>query len=409
MVADRKVIALVPARGGSKSIPRKNIRLLGGHPLLAYSIAAGLQARHVDRTIVSTDDEEIAAIARDYQAEVPFLRPAHLAEDQTPDLPFLEHVLGWLQENENYIPDAVVLLRPTSPLRPPDCVDQAIELLFANPQADSVRGVVPSGENPYKMWKISDSGALDALMQGEFDEPYNMPRQELPLTFWQTGHIDAIRSSTILQKQSATGDVIWPLLLDPEYTVDIDTTTDWAWAEWRLANGGIPVVQPAPSVRSLPEPVKMLVLDFDGVLTDNRVWVHADGSEVIAAHRGDGWGIARLRDAGIKVVVISTETDPVVAARCQKLKIPCKQGVGDKAAVLRALLQDENIDPGQVVFAGNDVNDLPCFPIVACAVAVADAHPSVLAQADLILKQDGGHGAVRALADRILYERETEV
>ncbi|HEX9892352.1 MAG TPA: acylneuraminate cytidylyltransferase family protein, partial [Gemmatimonadales bacterium] len=139
-----RVLAIVPARAGSKSIPRKNIQLFAGHPLLAYSIAAGLQARQVARVLVSTDDEEIAERARDYGAEVPFLRPAQFAQDGTPDLPVFQHALGWLSEHEGYRPEIVVQLRPTSPVRPPDCVDRAVELLTAAPEADSVRAVVPA-------------------------------------------------------------------------------------------------------------------------------------------------------------------------------------------------------------------------------------------------------------------------
>ncbi len=152
------VLAIIPARGGSKSIPRKNIKPLAGHPLVAYSIAAALQAKCVTRTIVSTDDEEIAAVARQYGAETPFLRPAEFAQDHTTDLPVFQHALAWLAESEAYVPDIVVQLRPTSPIRPPDCVDQAVKILIEHPGIDSVRGVVPSGQNPFKMWRIDEEG-----------------------------------------------------------------------------------------------------------------------------------------------------------------------------------------------------------------------------------------------------------
>ena len=154
MVAKPEVLALIPARGGSKGIPRKNIRDFAGAPLIAYSIAAGLQSRHVTRVIVSTDDEEIAAVARMWGAETPFLRPAEFAQDDTTDLPVFQQALAWLAENENYHPDFVVQLRPTSPVRPVGLIDEAIELMLTNPQADCVRGVVPSGQNPFKMWQI---------------------------------------------------------------------------------------------------------------------------------------------------------------------------------------------------------------------------------------------------------------
>src|SRR5512138_2171489 len=138
-----EVLAIVPARGGSKGIPRKNIRLFAGYPLIAYSIAAGKQATMVSRVVVSTDDEEIAAVARDYGAETPFLRPGDLAADDTTDLPVFLHALEWLEQHEDYRPDLIVQLRATSPIRPPQLVDRAIQKLASHKDADSVRGVVP--------------------------------------------------------------------------------------------------------------------------------------------------------------------------------------------------------------------------------------------------------------------------
>jgi len=151
-----ETLALIPARGGSKGIPRKNIRDFAGYPLIAWSIAAAKQSESVTRVIASTDDEGIAAVARQFGAETPFLRPAAFAQDNTTDLPVFEHALEWLADHEGYQPDVVVQLRPTSPIRPRGLVDQAIEILLAHPDADSVRGVVPAGQNPHKMWRLPE-------------------------------------------------------------------------------------------------------------------------------------------------------------------------------------------------------------------------------------------------------------
>jgi N-acylneuraminate cytidylyltransferase len=241
-----EVLAIIPARGGSKGIPRKNIRLFAGFPLISFSIAAGLQAETVTRVIVSTDDEEIAEVARRYGAETPFLRPAELAQDRTTDLPVFQHALTWLAENEDYHPDVVVQLRPTSPVRPRDCLDNAVRLLLADPEADCVRGVVEAGQNPHKMWHIDrQTGRMRALLTVPgIAEPYNAPRQFLPPVYWQTGHIDAIRPAAILNKHSMTGDPILALVLDPHYTVDLDTLADWERAEWLVAKGGLDMVWP---------------------------------------------------------------------------------------------------------------------------------------------------------------------
>jgi len=404
MVSRPEVLAIIPARGGSKGIPRKNIRNFAGSPLIAYSIAAGLQAETVTRVIVSTDDEEIAAVARQWGAETPFLRPAELAQDQTLDLPVFQHALTWLAENENYHPDVVVQLRPTSPVRPRGCVDAAVNLLLDHPEADSVRGVVPSGQNPHKMWRVDpESGQMKPLMTVEgVAEPFNAPRQALPQTYWQTGHIDAIRPEVILKQNTMSGKTILPLHIDARFTVDIDNPFDWMRYEWLVWHAGLDMVEPGCTRRPLPEKVALVVFDFDGVMTDNRVWVDKNGREMVAAFRSDSLGAQIMMKAGVPALVLSTERNPVVAARCKKMKMEVVQGVDDKASALKAILSERGIDPRQVVYLGNDVNDLPCFPLVGCAVVVADAQPAALRQADLVLNRNGGYGAVRELCDLIL-------
>ena len=406
MVGRPEVLAIIPARGGSKGIPRKNIRDFAGFPLIAYSIAAAQQSDLVTRVIVSTDDEEIAAVARDFGAEVPFLRPEELARDETMDLPVFEQALRWLAEFEAYIPDLVIQLRPTSPVRPVGLIDRAVSELLAHPEADSVRGVVPAGQNPHKMWRIGADGRMQSLLAVEgIAEPYNAPRQKLPPVFWQTGHIDVIRPEIILEKHSMSGDVILPVLIDPEYTVDIDNLRDWARYEWLVRESGLPMISPGPQPRPWPETVSLVVFDFDGVMTDDRVWVNQDGLEFVAANRSDGMGINRLLAAGFKAVIISTETNPVVASRAKKLKLPYFHGVGDKASVLKTYLAQEAIPAEETIYVGNDVNDLPCFSLVACAVAVADAHPDVKRKADQVLAHAGGHGAVREVCDILLSRK----
>ena len=408
MVNQREILAVIPARGGSKGIPRKNIREFAGYPLIAYSIAAGLQAEQVTRILVSTDDEEIAQVAHDFGAEVPFLRPSELAQDGTPDLPVFEHVLDWLEDNEGYQPDFVVQLRPTSPIRPRGLLDRAIQILIDNPQKDSVRGVVPAGQNPYKMWQIDAQGELIPLLSlAHIKEPYNAPRQALPPVYWQTGHIDVIRLEVILEKRSMTGDRIMPVRIDPAYAVDIDTPKDWERYEWLVQDQDLDMIHPGRQPRTWPEKVSLVVFDFDGVMTDNRVWVNEEGEEFVAANRGDGMGIEQLLAAGIKAVIISTEPNPVVVARAKKIGLPYFHGVGDKAKVLTAYLEKIGIKPVETIYVGNDINDLPCFPIVACAVAVADAHASVRRKADKILKHKGGSGAVREICDILIRNQHS--
>lgn len=236
-------------------------------------------------------------------------------------------------------------------------------------------------------------------------EPYNAPRQILPPAYWQTGHIDAIRTTTITRKNSLTGNVVYPLVIDPRYTVDIDTPADWAKYEALVYQGGLEMVTPdGKRRRSIPRKIELVILDFDGVVTDNRVWTDQDGREMVAAYRSDSPRIGELRKNGIEVMILSSEPNTVVAARAKKMGVEAIHGVGmqDKGRVMREVLERKNIKAENVVYVGNDLNDLPCFEVAGWSVAVADAFPEVIQAADYVLSQSGGHGAVRELCELIL-------
>ena len=153
--------------------------------------------------------------------------------------------------------------------------------------------------------------------------------------------------------------------------------------------------------------VRLVVFDFDGVMTDNRVLVFEDGREAVACNRADGWGIARMREAGVSMMVLSTEANPVVAARCRKLAMPCFQAVGDKAVFLAQHLAQQHLDPAHVAFVGNDVNDLGCLRLVGLPVAVADSDPAVIRAVRWVLGRRGGDGAVREFCDQFLAWRQS--
>ncbi len=403
-----KILALIPARAGSKGIPGKNIRPFAGYPLIAWSIAAARQAELVTRVIVSTDDEEIAAVAREYGAETPFLRPVELAQDNTTDLPVFEHALKWLEDVESFRTDVIVQLRPTSPIRPRTMVDDAIRILRDNQDADCVRGVVPAGQNPFKMWRFEDEGKpLKPLLELDgIPEPYNAPRQVLPPVYWQTGHIDAIRVSTITQKHSLTGDVVYPLVIDPRYSVDIDTLSDWTKYESLVYSANLKIVSPGKARRPMPAHIKLIICDFDGVVTDNLVLTDENGRETAAASRSDSMHIHALREKGVETMILSSEPNVVVQARANKMGVEAIHGIGlqDKGRVLREVLEKKNIKAEHVIYIGNDLNDLPCFEIAGWSVAVADAYPEVLRAADFVLSRMGGRGAIRELCEIVLKQ-----
>lgn len=229
-----KVLAIIPARGGSRGIPHKNIVPLAGKPLFAYSVEHALGSRHIERTIVSTDDEEIARLAVSWGAEVPFMRPEELGGDEVLDLPVFVHALEWLDKHEHYRPDIVVHLRPTGPLRWVRQIDEAIDLLTGNPAADSVRSVSIPSQHPYRMFSIGKDGFLVPLMKTEYKEPFLLRRQDCPPVYWYNCVIDVTRRKTILEKGSMTGDHILPYIMDSRFIVDVDSPDDLLLAEAKI-------------------------------------------------------------------------------------------------------------------------------------------------------------------------------
>jgi CMP-N,N'-diacetyllegionaminic acid synthase len=216
-----EILALIPARGGSKSIPRKNILPVAGKPLIAYSIEQARAARHITRVIVSTDDEEIALVADEHGAEIPFMRPAEFAQELSPDIDVFRHALTWLRDRETYVPELVVHLRPTGPVRRVELIDEAIERMLAHPEADSLRSINSPIQTPYKMWRIEE-GYLRPLVTVEgLVESYCMPRQMLPAVYWQNGYVDIVRARIVLEESLMCGRTILPFITN-EPMLEID-------------------------------------------------------------------------------------------------------------------------------------------------------------------------------------------
>lgn len=220
-----KVLAVIPARGGSKGIKGKNLVPFKGKPLVAHSIEHALAAKCVDRVLVSTDSETIRDASLAAGAEVPFLRPAELSGDLVLDLPVFEHALDWLA-GQDYVPDLVVHLRPTTPHRNPGWIDEAVALLASRPDADSVRSVSPPEKHPYRMFSLDKDGFLDPIMKHEHEVPYLLRRQDLPPVYYYNCVIDVTRPATIRGKKSMTGNRIFPYMMNPDDVIDIDTPRD---------------------------------------------------------------------------------------------------------------------------------------------------------------------------------------
>jgi len=244
------VLALVPARSGSKSVPDKNVLSFRGRPLLAHSVEHGLQARNVDRVLVSTDSERYRELALAAGAEAPFLRPAALAGDRSTDLEVFTHALEWLERHEGYRPEACVHLRPTCPLRQVEDVERAVDFLLGDEAADSVRSVTAASHTPYKMWRLADEGTLRPLLESTIPEPYNLPRQELPVVYLQNAAVDVVRAR-VIRRGSMTGNRILAYVM--ERFQDIDDWQELAAAERDFVPGEMPTG-------------RTFAFDLDGVL-----------------------------------------------------------------------------------------------------------------------------------------------
>ncbi len=396
MSEPRRVLALIPARGGSKGIPGKNLALLAGKPLLAHTVEQARATPVIDRVVVSTDDDEIARCAREWGAEV-VRRPAELATDTASSESALVHALDHLRRKESYEPDLVVFLQATSPLRRADDVSRAIETL-EDEGADSLFSA--SGVHGF-VWR-RQGGRLAALT---YDPDQRPRRQEIGEDLLENGSIYLFKPWVLERHGNRLGGRIAVYEMDPLDSFQVDEPGDLELFERLLALRRAPPEASPEADRSLPDlaPIRLLVLDFDGVLTDNRVIVHQDGSESVRCDRGDGLGLELLRRGGrVEALVLSKEKNPVVAARCRKLRLQCFQGYDDKLPQLERIAADRGLEAARIAYVGNDVNDLEAMAWCGVSVAVADAVPEVRAAADLVTRRPGGRGAVREVCDLLL-------
>ena len=217
------IIALIPARSGSKGIKKKNILLFEGKPLLAHSIIYAKKSHLIKDIIVSTDSEDFANIANEFGARTPFLRPFLLSGDDVQDFSVVEHAVKFLENENNKKIDYIALLRPTSPLRPKMLIEKAYQIIQNNNEATSVRSVIETNQHAYRQWFLDEKKIISPI--SDIFEPYNLPRQILPKSYFQSGDLEFIKRSTLEQK-SVSGDHVLPLIIDSKDLFDIDTVKD---------------------------------------------------------------------------------------------------------------------------------------------------------------------------------------
>jgi N-acylneuraminate cytidylyltransferase len=381
-------IAIIPARAGSVGIKDKNIRSFCGVPLLVRAIHAAKQSAAVDRVIVTTDSDRYADLCREAGVEV-MMRPAELATGTASSESALLHVLETLRAAGQTLPDWVVFQQCTSPFTRSEDIDG---LLRHVQEANADSGFTAVRSHRF-LWRVLQDGAAEGI---NHDKSVRPRRQDREPEFMENGAVYVMKTDGFLRhKHRFFGRTV--LLEVPEYQgIEIDSEDDWL-----IAEGIFRGMHRAAATSVLPSAPKLVVFDFDGVFTDNRVLVDQDGKEAVFCDRGDGMAIEWLIKSGVRGLILSKERNPVVQARAKKVGLPVAQAVDGKATFLREWCANEGIDLSDVVYLGNDLNDLQCFAIVGCAVAVSDAAPQVLEAADLILSRPGGRGAIRELIEAV--------
>ncbi|MER8069049.1 acylneuraminate cytidylyltransferase [Streptomyces sp. NPDC094034] len=388
------VLAVIPARGGSKGVPAKNLAPVGGVPLVVRAVRACLAARRVTDVVVSTDDAAIAEAARTAGAEV-VLRPAAIAGDTATSEAAVLHAMDAYGAMRGKTAEVVLLVQCTSPFITADDLD-GVAGAVTEDGADSALTVAPTHGF---IWRQDSAGSADAGASGGYgvnhDKANRPRRQDRPQEYLETGAAYAMRAEGFRAAKHRFFGHTALVTTDPARVLEIDDPHDLARAR-ALA----PLLDPA--VLPTYDDIDAVVLDFDGTQTDDKVFVDSDGREMVAVHRGDGLGIAALRRSELKLLILSTEQNPVVAARARKLQVPVLHGIDRKDVALKQWCDEHGIAPERVLYVGNDVNDLPCFGLVGWPVAVASAHDAVRAAARAVTTTPGGEGAIREIAAWIL-------
>ena len=382
------VCAIIPARGGSKGVLRKNLRPLGGEPLVTRAVRTVRGTAGVDEVVVSTDDVEIAYASRAVGAWV-VDRPAHIAGDTASSESALQHALAELA-HRGALPRVVAFVQATSPFIDTAALARAVELVQQD-TADVAFSVVRTHVH---LWEHGADGPVGV----NHEVGRRLRRQDRAPQFCETGAFYVMRTEGFLEHGHRFFGRVEMVEVDPGDAIEIDSEDDLRLAEELLVRRAADGTDTA----SGPIPARVVVTDFDGVHTDDSVRVDQHGVESVVVSRSDGLGVAQLRRAGREVLILSTETNPVVQARAEKLGVEAITGCSDKLSALRDWARDHGVGLHDIAYLGNDVNDVECLAAVGWPVVPADAHPASRVVARHVLRHAGGHGAVRELADRVL-------
>ena len=383
-----QTVCVILARGGSKGIVGKNLRPVGGVSLVGRSVRAARASRNVDFTYVSTDDPAIAVEARHHGALV-IDRPAAISGDTA------SSEAGWLHaldviESSGIRVETLVFLQCTSPFTTGADIDGCLATMKGQ-GADCALSVIPDHSF---LWSFGDDGFGRGVNHDETRQ--RQRRQDLPASFRESGAIYCVQRDAFARiERRFCGSVALYPVDHPAVEIDSVADLDLCTAIATQGRGGISDTRLAG--------LCALVMDFDGVHTNNLVITDSDGRESVTTSRGDGMGLSLLRDTGRwSLLILSKERNPVVLRRAEKLRIEVQNAVDDKVATLSGWLVERGLSWSQVLYVGNDVNDIEVMARAGLAACPADAHPSAKSAAEWVLAASGGRGALRELCDRVL-------
>lgn len=392
-------VAVIPARGGSKGVPRKNLRRIGGIPLIQRAVRAATAADQVDLVVVSTDDDEIAELSTAAGARV-IRRPAEISGDTASSESAVLHALDALEDEGEKVA-VVVFIQATSPFISGERIDIAVD----DVRSGRYDSMFSAHETYGFLWRRGDSGGGDSGGSDDgndgggptaeainHDAAHRPRRQDREPHYLETGAFYVFQADGFRRAGHRFFGRIGIVEVPERTAIEIDDEQQLA-----VASALAVLVDQPESIA-----VKAVVTDFDGVHTDDTALVDAESREQVRVSREDGMGVARLRRAGIPMLILSTEVNPVVRARADKLHVPVLHGIDDKEKALAAWAAENGIALADIAYLGNDVNDLPAMRIVGWPVAVANAHHEVRAAARVVLAKSGGQGAVRELIERVL-------
>ncbi len=393
---NRNIVAIIPARGGSKEIPRKNLIDFCGKPLLAWSIQQAASASSIRAVYVSTDDDEIKQVALEYGAKV-ITRPKELAADTSSSESALKHAIADIEDGGEAV-DLVVFLQATSPLRDWKDVEGAIQTLLKE-KADSLFSAALLKD--FCVWSQSDGG-----LQGLTFDPWNRGlRQNRKPLLLENGSIYVFKPYLLKEHDNRLGGKIAHLEMPYWKSYEIDSASDIEICEYYFRKHLLAEQNKSTDAILTSGEIDLVVYDFDGVMTDNRVVVSQDGNEAVLVNRADGLGVGIIRKLGIRQLILSTEKNPVVSQRAKKLDLEVIQGCDNKAQALTDYAANHHIQLRNTAYIGNDVNDLQAMKLVGYPVAPSDAHPEAKRVAKIITSASGGNGVVKEFAEMIAAAR----